>query len=65
MRIAPYLFFPLLNFQQFSLLRLFGLLLLLFEGLVVGEEAVEGREGNGVALTFIILVCTGKQTLSD
>lgn len=52
----PYLFFPLLNFWQFSLLHLFGLLLLLFEGLVVRKEAVERCEGNCVALTFVILI---------
>lgn len=64
--ITSYLLFPLLNFGHFSLFHLFGLLLLLlFEGVAVGEEAVEGCEGNGVALTFVILVWTQKQkTLS-
>lgn len=61
--ITSYLLFPLLNFGHFPLFHLFGLLLLLlFEGVVVREEAVEGREGNSVALTFVILIWTHRQT---
>lgn len=55
--ITSYLLFPFFNFGHFALFHLFGLLLLLrFEGVGVREKAVEGREGNGVALSFVILV---------
>lgn len=60
--ITPYLLFPLLNFGHFPLFHLFGLLLLLlFEGVVVSEEAVKGCEGNSVALPIVILIWTQKQ----
>lgn len=56
--ITSYLLFPLLNFGHFPLFHLLGLLLLLLLEGVVREEAVEGCEGNTVALTFVILVWT-------
>lgn len=63
MRTRPHLFFPLLNFGYFALFTFFGLLLLLlFEQVVVREEAGEGPEGKSVALTFVIVICTHKET---
>lgn len=60
--ITSYLLFPFFNFGHFALFHLFGLLLLLrFEGVGVREKAVEGREGNGVALSFVILVWKKKR----
>lgn len=56
--MTPYLLFPLLKFWHFALFYLLGLLLLLlFEGVVIREEAVQGREGNGAVLPFIVLIC--------
>ena len=53
----PYLLFPLLDFWHFPLFDLFGLLLLrLFEGVVIREEAIQGRERHDVALAILILI---------
>ena len=61
--MRAHLFFPFFDFGYFPLFHLFGLLLLLlFERVVLGEEAGERRKGHGVALAFIVFIWPEKET---